>query len=297
MSSTRPPGGPASPSWRRPGIRPGDELTWSTPGVVAMGRVVAVVSMKGGVGKTTLTANLGAASISDTSSVALVDVDQQGTLSRWSLGRERLDRITAEGSVRSLTNAADKELTGSTRGRTGAELTGSTPPPWRHQVVPIPGAWIVPVSPSIRLDNVSSIELHGLADNTFVDTPPDVGSRLVQAVLRNATDVVVPVAPELWCLEAIPEVFGALRDAGRDDLAERVTVVLNMRMTNAVHKALETILRQTYGRQVSDVVFGRSVAFTEAALKRSVIPPRSANGKLFATLWRSITAKSARRAA
>jgi hypothetical protein len=92
-------------------------------------------------------------------------------------------------------------------------------------------------------------------------------------------------------------VFGAIRDAGRDDLLGRVTIVLNMRMRNAVQEALETILRQTYGRQVSDVVFGRSVAFTEAALKRSVVPLKSANGKLFAALWKSITAKSVRRAA
>jgi cellulose biosynthesis protein BcsQ len=258
-----------------------------------MGRVVAVVSMKGGVGKTTLTANLGSAAISDTSSVALVDVDQQGTLSRWSLGRERLDRVTAEASVRELTDVNSRAA--------GGQLTpvnsNVESPPWRHPVAPIPGAWVVPVSPSIRLDNVSRIDLHNLADNVFVDTPPDVGSRLVHAVLKNATDVVVPVAPELWCLEAIPEVFGALRDAGRDDLADRVTVVLNMRMRNAVHEALETILRKTYGRQVSDVVFGRAVAFTEAALKRSVVPPKSANGKLFAALWKSITAKSVRRAA
>ena len=269
------------------------KLTPVNSGGVAMGRVVVIASMKGGVGKTTLTANLGAAAISATSSVALVDVDPQGTLSRWALGRQRLDRITPEGSVRELTDVNS--------GRSGAELTGvnsgSESPRWRHSAMPIPGAWIVPVSPSIRLDNVTRINLHDVADSVFVDTPPDVGSRLVHAVLRNATDVVVPVAPELWCLEAIPEVFGALRDAGRDDLLERVVVVLNMRQKNAVHQALETIVRQTYGRQVSDVVFGRAVAFTEAALKQSVVPPKSANGKLFAALWKSITAKSVRRAA
>lgn len=269
------------------------KLTPVNSGGVAMVRVVAIVSMKGGVGKTTLTANLGAAAISDTSSVSLVDTDTQGTLSRWALGRQRLDRITPEASVRQLTDVNSS--------RSGSELTGvnsgSEPPPWCHSAMPIPGAWIVPVSPSIRLDNVSRIDLHNLADNVFVDTPPDVGSRLVHAVLKSATDVVVPVAPELWCLEAIPEVFGAIRDAGRDDLLGRVTVVLNMRMKNAVQEALETIVRQTYGRQVSDVVFGRSVAFTEAALKQSVVPPKSANGKLFAALWKTITAKSVRRAA
>jgi cellulose biosynthesis protein BcsQ len=258
-------------------------------GGVVMGRVVAIVSMKGGVGKTTLAANLAATAISDTSSVALVDADQQGTLSRWALGRERLDRVTPDASTRRLTNASN------------AELTPSTPdgerPVWCHPVAPIPGAVIVPVSPAIRLDAVSEIHLGDLADTVFVDTPPDVGCKLVHAVIRNATDVVVPVAPELWCLEAIPEVFGALRDAGRDDLVDRVVVTLNMKMKNSVHDALETILRKTYGRQVSDVVFPRAIAFTEAALKRSVVPPKTANGKLFAALWKSIATKSVRRAA
>jgi cellulose biosynthesis protein BcsQ len=258
-----------------------------------MGRVVVVLSRKGGVGKTTLVANLAAAAGCDKSSVAMVDTDTQGTLSRWALGRDRLDRVTPEVSVR--------QLTGVKSGDAGGELTGvnrtSDPPPWCHQAAPIPGSVVVPVSPSIRLDDVSEMNLHGLADNTIVDTPPDTGSTLVHAVIRNATDVVIPVAPELWSLESVPEVLGSLRDAGRDDLVERATVVLNMRMKNAVHDALETILRQMYGRQASDVVFPRAVAFAEAAFKRTVVSPKTANGKLFAALWKSLTAKSARRAA
>jgi cellulose biosynthesis protein BcsQ len=258
-----------------------------------MGRVVVVLSRKGGVGKTTLVGNLAAAATSGGSSVALVDTDTQGTLSRWALGRDRLDRVTPAESVRVLTRVNS--------GSPGVVLTAVNSaddrPSCCHQAAPIPGSVIVPVSPSIRLDDVVSINLQGLADNTVVDTPPDCGSKLVHAVIQNATDVVVPVAPELWSLEAVPEVLGSLRDAGRDDLVERVTIVLNMRMRNAVHDALETILRQMYGRQASDVVFPRAVVFAEAAFKRTVVSPKTANGKLFATLWKSITAKSARRAA
>lgn len=258
-----------------------------------MGRVVVVASRKGGVGKTTLVANLAAAASCDGSSVALVDVDTQGTLSRWAMGRDALDRVTPETSVR--------RLTGVNLGSAGVKLTGVNssvePPAWCHPVAPIPGAVVVPVSPSIRLDDVAEIDLHGLAETTLVDTPPDTGSKLVHAIFRNATDVVVPVAPELWSLESVPEVLGSLRDAGRDDLVERAVVVLNMRMKNAVHDALETILRQMYGRQASGVVFPRAVAFAEAAFKRTVVSPKTANGKLFATLWKNLTAKSARRAA
>ena len=272
---------------------PGVKLTPVNSGGAAMGRVVVVMSRKGGVGKTTLVANLAAAASWDKSSVALVDTDTQGTLSRWALGRDRLDRVTTEASVRQLTRVNSSPA--------AVQLTrvnsNSESPPWCHPAAPIPGAVVVPVSPSIRLDDVSEIDLHGLADNTIVDTPPDCGSSLVHAVIRNATDIVVPVAPELWSLEAVPEVLGSLRDAGRDDLVDRVTIVLNMRMKNAVHEALETILRQMYGRQASDVVCPRAVAFAEAAFKRTVVASKSANGKLFAALWRSISAKSIRRAA
>ena len=258
-----------------------------------MNRVVVVLSRKGGVGKTTLVSNLASAATCAGSSVALVDTDTQGTLSRWALGRDNLDRVTAEASVRKLTPVNS----GSAGGQLTPVNSDSELPPWCHQAGPIPGAIVVPVSPSIRLDDVTEINLHGLADVAIVDTPPDTGSSLVHAVIRNATDVVVPVAPELWSLESVPEVLGSLRDAGRDDLVERAVVVLNMRMRNSVHQALETILRQMYGRQASDVVFPRAVAFSEAAFKRTVVSPKSANGKLFATLWKSITAKSVRRAA
>lgn len=270
-----------------------------------MGRVVVVLSRKGGVGKTTLVANLAAAASCDTGSVALVDTDTQGTLSRWALGREHLDRVTPERSVRQLTGVnssrSGDQLTGVNSVSGGGKLTGVNssvePPPWCHPTATISDAVVVPVNPSIRLDDVVEIDLHGLADNTFVDTPPDTGSNLVHAVIRNATDVVIPVAPELWSLEAVPEVLGSLRDAGRDDLVERAVIVLNARMRNAVHDALETILRKMYGRQVSDVVVPRAVAFAEAAFKRTFVAPKSANGKLFAALWKSISAKSVRRAA
>jgi chromosome partitioning protein len=258
-----------------------------------MGRVIVCVSRKGGVGKTTTVANLAAAGVSAGSTVAMIDLDTQGTLSRWAMGRAGVDRLTPERSVRVLTRvnsgAAEPVLT--------RVNFADDRPEFVHPVNAIPGAFVVPVSPAIRLDDVSSITLPESVADWIVDTSPDTGSSVVHAAIRMATDIVIPVAPELWCLESIPEVLGALRDAGRDDLLERFTVVINMRMKNATHDALETLLRQAYGKQVSSVVFPRAVAFAESALKQSVIPTKSANGKLFASLWRTVTSKTLRKVA
>ncbi len=60
-----------------------------------MGKVITVAQQKGGAGKTTLAAHLGIAAAASGLRVALVDVDQQGSLTQWfALRREALDDAT-----------------------------------------------------------------------------------------------------------------------------------------------------------------------------------------------------------
>ena len=55
--------------------------------------IISLANLKGGVGKTTLTANLGAAFASEGLRVLLIDLDHQSTLSTHSLGHQELDEV------------------------------------------------------------------------------------------------------------------------------------------------------------------------------------------------------------
>jgi cellulose biosynthesis protein BcsQ len=55
--------------------------------------IISLANLKGGVGKTTLTANLGAAFASEGLRVLLIDLDHQSTLSTRSLGSQELDEV------------------------------------------------------------------------------------------------------------------------------------------------------------------------------------------------------------
>jgi cellulose biosynthesis protein BcsQ len=56
--------------------------------------LIAVINLKGGVGKTTLTANLGVAMAQKGHRVLMADLDFQGSLSRLCAGREELSHLT-----------------------------------------------------------------------------------------------------------------------------------------------------------------------------------------------------------
>ncbi len=55
-----------------------------------MTKKVAFVSMKGGVGKTTIAVNLACALADENTSVALVDTDVQATATEWLAGKCRM---------------------------------------------------------------------------------------------------------------------------------------------------------------------------------------------------------------
>ena len=65
--------------------------------------VVALVTQKGGSGKSTLAVGLAVAAMRDGERVALIEADQQGTISKWQERREnpypRLERIAEPGDI------------------------------------------------------------------------------------------------------------------------------------------------------------------------------------------------------
>lgn len=51
-------------------------------------RIIAIVSQKGGVGKTTLASHLAVRAVSDGLNVGIIDLDPQGSLSAWAAARQ-----------------------------------------------------------------------------------------------------------------------------------------------------------------------------------------------------------------
>jgi chromosome partitioning protein len=65
--------------------------------------VLALVTQKGGSGKSTLAAGLAVAAMGDGERVALIEADQQGTISKWQERRDnpfpRVERVAAPGDI------------------------------------------------------------------------------------------------------------------------------------------------------------------------------------------------------
>lgn len=248
---------------------------------------------KGGAGKSSLAVNLAGAASSGGLSVALVDCDCQASASRWALGREAVDRLSREETVAGLA------------GRLAPMQVGSTGPladafrRCAHDVRSCPEIVVVPSAPHCRLDDVHELTLRDLpVDVVIVDSPPDVGAPVVRAAILEADAVLAPLVPEVWCLEAAPEIVGALHDAKRHDLAHSIRFVVNLRQRRALHEAIETVLRHQFGESVSGIVIPNATQVAESAARGAPLAkfsPKSAPAKLIAGLWAEL--ESQRRAA
>lgn len=171
-------------------------------------RVIAIANQKGGVGKTTTVAGLGAALASRGHRVLVVDLDPQANLTS-SLGVAK-DRPGTYEIVSREARAAE----------TVVDVTTAC-----LRVVPV-GALVhlVPASPDLA---GAEVELAGARDRTtrlreglgpdqgqyafvLVDCPPSLGTLTLNG-LAAATEVIAPVQCEYLALEGLTQLLGTLR--------------------------------------------------------------------------------------
>lgn len=140
------------------------------------GKLVLVCKLKGGAGATTTCRELAAAALADGRSVALVDLDAQGSLSRW--WNRRTAIISSTRPDPELLQVTAAQIPGAaTQLRARYDLVVIDSPPSVHDTIKAVAAAvdlaIVPARPTTDdLDAVGPIArlLHGVVDFGFVQT-------------------------------------------------------------------------------------------------------------------------------
>lgn len=223
-----------------------------------MGRVLAVVSQKGGVGKTTTSVNLAAAFARRGLKTLIVDVDPQGAV-RYGIGLRR--GHATYGFADYL--AGDRQL--------------------REVILPTALPWLRVILAGAVSDAANHTEYHKLVAETsllgdllrtarercdivVVDTPPGLGPIVIR-VLQESQHVIVPLQTESLALQTTPQILRGIQevaDVNPELTLDGLLLTMFERGNPAAERVTEYVRSHLPGNLVFDIVIPRSVAATEA---------------------------------
>ncbi len=208
--------------------------------------VVAVLSLKGGVGKTTVTLGLASAARNERRRVLIVDLDPQANATAG-------------------LNVADVGYTTSDvlyDGRSGVALDAITATGWGElvDVIPAERALEHRAVPS-GADPVRRLQraLQGVADRydlILLDCPPSLGE-LTRNALFAATQAVVVTEPSYFAVQGAEQAVEAVTVAGREGNPRLSVVAIVPNRTRAAlseHRYRLEELRSVFGVRVTDAI-------------------------------------------
>lgn len=223
-----------------------------------MGTVLAVVSQKGGVGKTTTAINLASALAQRGRKTLLVDVDPQGAV-RHGLGLAP-DAGTA-GLADLLAGTHDLH-----------DVVQATPLPWLR--VLLAGSvsdaaehesYAMLLAESSRLGELFD-RARGRGYIVVVDTPPGIGA-VTRRVLAHSQHVVVPLQCEPLALQTTTQILRAVREAAvaNPGLALDGILLTMLEEGNEVSQRVAAYVRQQLPPELLfDVAIPRTMASIDA---------------------------------
>lgn len=239
---------------------------------------IALMSRKGGVGKTSLCIHLAGAMASEGIKVRLVDLDNQCSLTQFFLGQDRTETISPEATVDALVDGRRKA-------------------PDIEQETTIPNITLIPGHLKMAVEKGAEINLKtGEFTVQLLDTPPDLLNPIVRTALLNTDLVLSPVLPEVPGVQSIVSVQKTLHGVA---LASNPGLrllgwVINMRQRHSTHVAMEEMLRRLHGPATLNTTIPKLAAFEEAYMHGQPIThfaPKSPAGKTITVLWEEIFAR------
>lgn len=249
-----------------------------------MGKIIAVVNQKGGVGKTTTSVNLGAFLAHLGKRVLLVDLDPQANASSG-LGIEHskleygiYEALLGEQSVFTVIK------------RTLQKNYSVAP-----ATVGLAGAGIELVSMENREFRLSEIlePLKLEYDYIIVDGPPSLGLLTINSLVA-ADEILIPTQSEYFALEGLGqllETISLIQENLKPSLKIMGTVVTMFDKRNKLSSSVMEELKKHFPGKVFDAVIPRSVRLAEApSYGRSILQynPRSTGAKAYESLAQEV---------
>jgi len=243
-----------------------------------MGRVVAVLNQKGGVGKTTVTLGLASAAAQTGHRVLVVDLDPQGS-STWVLG---IDPARADPSLAEVL------------GRLPA-TKAMRPSAWGGEV------WVLPSSPrllprdhsgSVSRLRIALAEVSDQFHAVLIDCPPSLGNLSISGLVAadHAVIVVEPSALGLRGIGAVADLVDEVWDTHNPDL-ELSGVIVNKvpAISTEADRRYEELHRIVGRRAIWQPVVPHRVIVNQAIGERTPIHAYGARSaevsEVFDRLW------------
>jgi len=220
-------------------------------------RIIAVVSHKGGTGKTSLVQNLGAELARAGQRVLVVDFDPQSNLTAgWGLepGEERLTIYHAMMDPDRVADTIlhirpEMDLIPTSLDLAGAEL-----------------AFMTAIDRNTKFKKVLA-PLRRYYDMILIDTPPSLGFFTVNALVA-ATEVIIPLQVQVYAYKALDQVLPIIEQVKEinPDLVLSGIVLTMHDARNALTGTVEDMARQRFGDLVFETPIPINVRIAEAPL-------------------------------
>ena len=219
-------------------------------------RIIVFSNQKGGVGKTTLTRELGIYLAGLGRGILLVDTDPQGNLSKSLVGEQRqglYEALTGGSIVLTEVETALSLLYGDFR------------------LAALEKSLIGEIDSYMRLRELFKEPIFEPFDYILIDSPPSLGLLSVNG-LAAAHHLVVPLNPTLYSLQGTNDLFNTVskvRSTLNPELSLLGVIINAYDSVPVISRQLKAEIKEAFGSQVFSTVLSKSIKLEEAIARKT----------------------------